>query len=64
MMCTVWQPAAGCQTVTSVVGRRLKLSYARQWFDMQNVTRNKSVEFFETQFQRQIRQQGYALNPF
>lgn len=31
---------------------------------MQNVTRNKSVEFFETQFQRQIRQQGYALNPF
>ncbi len=31
---------------------------------MQNATRNKSVEFFETQFQRQIRQQDYALNPF
>ncbi len=31
---------------------------------MQNATRNKSVEFFETLFQRQIRQQEYALNPF
>jgi tellurite methyltransferase len=25
---------------------------------------NKSVEFFETQFQRQIRERDYALNPF
>ncbi len=28
------------------------------------MTRNQSIEFFETQFQRQIRQQDYALNPF
>ena len=28
------------------------------------VTHNESVEFFETQFRRQIRQQDYALNPF
>lgn len=28
------------------------------------MTNNKSVEFFETQFQRQIREQEYALNPF
>ncbi|MBI3696281.1 MAG: class I SAM-dependent methyltransferase [Acidobacteria bacterium] len=28
------------------------------------MTHNKSVEFFETQFQRQIRGQDYALNPF
>ncbi len=27
-------------------------------------THNKSVEFFEIQFQRQIQQQDYALNPF
>jgi len=25
---------------------------------------NRSVEFFETQFQRQVREQNYALNPF
>lgn len=25
---------------------------------------NKSVEFFETQFQRQVRERDYALNPF
>jgi tellurite methyltransferase len=31
---------------------------------VENATRNKSVEFFETQFQRQIRQHDYALNPF
>ena len=28
---------------------------------MGNATRNESVEFFEIQFQRQIRQQDYAL---
>jgi tellurite methyltransferase len=28
------------------------------------VTDNKSVEFFETQFQRQIRERDYVLNPF
>ena len=28
------------------------------------MTRNESVEFFETQFQRQIRKHDYALNPF
>ncbi len=28
------------------------------------VTSNQSKEFFETQFQQQIRQQDYALNPF
>ena len=27
-------------------------------------TRNESIEFFENQFQRQIRQQDHALNPF
>ncbi|MGH7772020.1 MAG: hypothetical protein ACREQA_07245 [Candidatus Binatia bacterium] len=32
-------------------------------FSMRNVTHSKSVEFFETQFQRQIREQDYALNP-
>jgi tellurite methyltransferase len=31
---------------------------------MGNGTRNKSVEFFDSQFQQQIRQQEYALNPF
>jgi tellurite methyltransferase len=31
---------------------------------MPNAAQNKSVEFFETQFQRQIREQDYALNPF
>ncbi|MFQ5737432.1 MAG: class I SAM-dependent methyltransferase [Acidobacteriota bacterium] len=31
---------------------------------MGNAARNKSVEFFETQFQRQIREQDYELNPF
>jgi tellurite methyltransferase len=31
---------------------------------MGNVTRNKSVEFFDAQFQQQIRRQDYALNPF
>ena len=31
---------------------------------MGNPTRNRSVEFFEGQFQRQIRQRDYALNPF
>lgn len=31
---------------------------------MGNVAQNKSVEFFDTQFQRQIREQDYALNPF
>ena len=31
---------------------------------MRNMTHNKSVEFFETQFQQQIRKQDYALNPF
>ena len=33
-------------------------------FSMRNVTHSKSVGFFETQFQRQIREQDYALNPF
>ncbi len=31
---------------------------------MRKVTQNKSIEFFDTQFQRQIREQDYALNPF
>jgi tellurite methyltransferase len=31
---------------------------------MGNPTRNRSVEFFDVQFQGQIRQQDYALNPF
>ncbi len=31
---------------------------------MRDVTDNKSVEFFETQFQRQVRERDYALNPF
>ncbi len=31
---------------------------------MGKATHNRSVEFFEIQFQRQIRQQDYALNPF
>jgi tellurite methyltransferase len=31
---------------------------------MGNATRNRSVEFFEVQFQEQVRQQDYALNPF
>ncbi len=31
---------------------------------MRNTLHNRSVEFFETQFQRQIREQDYALNPF
>lgn len=28
------------------------------------MTNNKSVEFFEAQFQRQVREQDFALNPF
>jgi tellurite methyltransferase len=31
---------------------------------MHNDTENKAVKFFETQFQRQVRDQEYALNPF
>ena len=31
---------------------------------MSTETRSKSVEFFDTQFQRQIRERDYALNPF
>ena len=31
---------------------------------MRDVIHKKSVEFFETQFQRQVRDQEYALNPF
>ena len=31
---------------------------------MANITGNRSVDFFETQFQRQVREQDYALNPF
>lgn len=31
---------------------------------MTDVMHKKSVEFFETQFQRQVRDQEYALNPF
>ena len=31
---------------------------------MSNTSSNRSVEFFETQFQRQIREADYALNPF
>jgi tellurite methyltransferase len=31
---------------------------------MRKVTHNKSIKFFEAQFQRQIREQDYALNPF
>lgn len=30
----------------------------------ENVACNKSIEFFDTQFQRQIGEQDYALNPF
>jgi tellurite methyltransferase len=29
-----------------------------------NMLNNKSVDFFESQFQRQVRDQDYALNPF
>ncbi len=36
----------------------------RQWFSLHKVTHNKSIKFFETQFQRQIREQDYTLNPF
>ena len=28
------------------------------------MTRNRSIEFFETQFERQLRDRDYALNPF
>ena len=31
---------------------------------MRDVSDKKSVEFFESQFQRQVRDQDYALNPF
>ncbi len=31
---------------------------------MQNDTPNKSVAFFDTQFQRQVQKQDYSLNPF
>ncbi len=31
---------------------------------MQDEAPNRSVEFFDTQFQRQIREQDYVLNPF
>jgi tellurite methyltransferase len=31
---------------------------------MHNDPENKAVKFFETQFQRQVRDQEYALNPF
>ena len=31
---------------------------------MRDMNPNKSVEFFETQFQRQVRERDYALNPF
>jgi tellurite methyltransferase len=31
---------------------------------MHNDTGNKAVKFFETQFQRQVREQNYTLNPF
>lgn len=31
---------------------------------MSGVIQNKSVEFFESQFQRQVREQEYTLNPF
>jgi tellurite methyltransferase len=31
---------------------------------MGNMTHNKSIEFFEAQFAKQIREQEYALNPF
>ena len=31
---------------------------------MRDPTRNQSVEFFDTQFRRQIRDREYALNPF
>ena len=31
---------------------------------MIEVPRNQSVDFFETQFQRQVRDREYALNPF
>lgn len=30
----------------------------------QSVTSNRSIDFFESQFQRQVREQDYALNPF
>ncbi len=49
-----------------MVGRGLKFSLfsTRQWFSLHKVTHNKSIKFFETQFQRQIREQDYTLNPF
>ena len=31
---------------------------------MHNDTENKAVKFFETQFQRQVREQDYTVNPF
>ena len=31
---------------------------------MREVSHKKSVEFFETQFQRQVQDREYALNPF
>ena len=31
---------------------------------MRDETANKAVKFFESQFQRQVRDQEYALNPF
>jgi tellurite methyltransferase len=31
---------------------------------MEHVFNKKSVDFFESQFQRQVRDQEYALNPF
>jgi hypothetical protein len=34
------------------------------FWNMHNDPENKAVKFFETQFQRQVREQEYALNPF
>jgi hypothetical protein len=31
---------------------------------MEHMSNKKSVDFFENQFQRQVRGQDYALNPF
>ena len=31
---------------------------------MHDASHNRSVEFFETQFQKQVREQDYAPNPF
>jgi len=48
------------------VGRRRKPSLISKGHEvsMREVIQKKSIEFFETQFQRQVQDQEYALNPF